>query len=192
MQPSRLLLEIHNSKSETGELTNKQIEKYLRVSAQNSHLNVGRGERIAGKRENVLSHWQQGIKSHNINIQYNSEVTHISGEHPQFSISLKDGSVIQSENIVLSIGLQGNPRKLGIDNDSESDFVRYTLEDPDAFDGKTIVVIGAGDAAVSPYLGLMDEFQVYNRALSAEEALFLAGISTPRQYSQAAVPAMAP
>jgi hypothetical protein len=40
LQPSRLLLEIHNSKSETGELTNKQIEKYLRVSAQNSHLNV--------------------------------------------------------------------------------------------------------------------------------------------------------
>ncbi|MCP4452527.1 MAG: LamG domain-containing protein, partial [Planctomycetes bacterium] len=39
--------------------------------------------------------------------------------------------------------------------------------------------IGAGDAAVSPYKGLMDEFQVYNRALSAEEVLWNAGVTTP-------------
>jgi hypothetical protein len=39
--------------------------------------------------------------------------------------------------------------------------------------------IGAGDAGVSQYLGLMDEFQLYNRALSAEEALWLAGGTSP-------------
>ena len=39
--------------------------------------------------------------------------------------------------------------------------------------------IGAGDAGVNQYLGLMDEFQLYDRALSAEEALWLAGVTSP-------------
>ena len=39
--------------------------------------------------------------------------------------------------------------------------------------------IGAGDAAVSPYMGLIDEFQIYDRALSAEEVLWNAGVTTP-------------
>ena len=39
--------------------------------------------------------------------------------------------------------------------------------------------IGAGDAAVSPYMGLIDDFQIYNRALSAEEVLWNAGVTTP-------------
>jgi len=39
--------------------------------------------------------------------------------------------------------------------------------------------IGAGDAGDSQYLGLIDEFQLFNRALSAEEALWLAGGTAP-------------
>jgi len=39
--------------------------------------------------------------------------------------------------------------------------------------------IGAGDAGVSQYLGLIDEFQLFNRALSPEEALWLAGVTSP-------------
>ncbi|MCF7972779.1 MAG: discoidin domain-containing protein [Phycisphaerae bacterium] len=39
--------------------------------------------------------------------------------------------------------------------------------------------IGAGDAVASPYTGLIDDFQIYNRALSAEEILWLAGVTTP-------------
>ena len=39
--------------------------------------------------------------------------------------------------------------------------------------------IGAGDAADAPYMGLIDDFQIYNRALSAEEVLWNAGVTTP-------------
>jgi hypothetical protein len=39
--------------------------------------------------------------------------------------------------------------------------------------------IGAGDLAASPYMGLIDDFQIYNRALSAEEVLWNAGVKTP-------------
>jgi len=47
------------------------------------------------------------------------------------------------------------------------------IEDIDRF------FIGAGDAGVSPYLGLIDEFQIYNRALSAGEVLWLSGNIAP-------------
>ncbi|MCF7972778.1 MAG: discoidin domain-containing protein [Phycisphaerae bacterium] len=39
--------------------------------------------------------------------------------------------------------------------------------------------IGAGDAVASPYMGLIDDFMIYNRALSAEEILWMAGVTTP-------------
>ena len=39
-------------------------------------------------------------------------------------------------------------------------------------------LIGAGNAGDSPYMGLIDEFKVYNRAVSAEEALSLAGVTS--------------
>ncbi len=39
--------------------------------------------------------------------------------------------------------------------------------------------IGSGDAGGTPYMGLMDDFQIHNRALSSEEILWMAGVTTP-------------
>lgn len=116
---------------------------------------------VAGKREAVLQAWEDGLKGCKVNIRYESEVTAISGKNPNFVIELKNGEEILSENIVLSIGLQGNPRKLGMPGDDESNFVRYTLEDPEEFEDKTIVVIGAGDAAIENALGLAKQNKVH-------------------------------
>jgi thioredoxin reductase len=48
---------------------------------------------------------------------------------------------------VLGIGLQGNIRKLGVPGE-DLEYVQYQLDDPDEYSGETIVVIGAGDAAI--------------------------------------------
>jgi len=116
---------------------------------------------VAGKREAVLQTWEDGLKGCNVNIKYEAEVVSITGEKPNFLIKLKSGETIESENIVLSIGLQGNPRKLGMPGDAESNFVRYTLEDPEEFEDRTIVVIGAGDAAIENALGLAQQNTVH-------------------------------
>jgi len=39
--------------------------------------------------------------------------------------------------------------------------------------------IAAGDDGADGYIGLIDEFNLFNRALSAEEALWLAGGTSP-------------
>ncbi len=155
---SHLLLEAFSSLSKTI----FQYQKGKHVMDEPGFLNLRSPmEFVAGKREEVLQNWEKGVRQHEVNIQYEKEVVGITGEHPNFSISLKNGEKITAENVVLSIGLQGNPRKLGMPGDDESDFVRYTLEDPDEFEGKTIVVVGAGDAAIENALGLSKQNTVY-------------------------------
>jgi CRP-like cAMP-binding protein/Fe-S-cluster-containing hydrogenase component 2 len=55
--------------------------------------------------------------------------------------------------VVLAIGLQGNPRKLGAPGEDAS-FVQYTLDDPEEYRGETIIVVGAGDAAIENAIAL--------------------------------------
>ena len=105
----------------------------------------------AGTREAVLDAWGGGLEG--ANIRYGAEVTAISGARPNFEVTLADGETLNSESVVLSIGLQGNPRKLGVDGEAEP-FVQYTLDDPDEFSGETIVVVGAGDAAIENAIAL--------------------------------------
>jgi Fe-S-cluster-containing hydrogenase component 2/thioredoxin reductase len=109
---------------------------------------------VAGKREEILDAWQQGLDVDNVNIRYNAEVVGIKGSKGEFVLTLQDGETLEADNVVLSIGTQGNPRTLGVDGDAESDFVLYTLDDPDAYKDETIIVVGAGDAAIENALGL--------------------------------------
>jgi Fe-S-cluster-containing hydrogenase component 2/thioredoxin reductase len=115
---------------------------------------------LAGKREEILGGWQDSIDE-GINIRYESEVTGIDGEQGGFSIRLNSGDIINAENIVLSIGTQGNPRALGVPGDIESDFVMYTLDDPAEFQNETVVVIGAGDAAIENAIALAEYNKVH-------------------------------
>ena len=101
----------------------------------------------AGTREAVLGAWQQGLEQFGIDVRYGAEVKSISGAGPQFELTLTDGETIPCTSVVLSIGLQGNPRKLGVHGESNR-LVQYTLDDPDEYQGETIVVVGAGDAAI--------------------------------------------
>jgi CRP-like cAMP-binding protein/thioredoxin reductase/ferredoxin-like protein FixX len=107
----------------------------------------------AGKRETILSRWDEEIKKHRINIRFRASVTGIAGSKGAFEISTAGGATQLAEHIVLCIGLQGNLRKLGVPGEDLA-MVQYQLDDPDAFAGETIVVVGAGDAAVENALAL--------------------------------------
>ena len=109
----------------------------------------------AGKREEILGVWEQAIAA-GLNICYGSEVTAVAGEKGDFRLQLQSGDTVTAEHIVFAIGTQGNPRMLGVSGDGESDFVQYTLDDPAAFSDETVVVVGAGDAAIENAIGLSD------------------------------------
>jgi CRP-like cAMP-binding protein/Fe-S-cluster-containing hydrogenase component 2/thioredoxin reductase len=122
-------------------------------------------EFAAGVREDILTRWQAGLSRHRVNLRTGAEVVGIEGSKPDFRIKLKSGDVVQAENVVFAIGLQGNPRRLGVPGD-DLPCVQYTLDDPDEYRDEAVVVVGAGDAAIENALGLTRQNRVFivNRA----------------------------
>lgn len=106
-----------------------------------------------GKREDILDSWEQSLNDLKVNVEYNAEVTEVSGEKGNFTIGLKNGKSIRAETIIMGIGLQGNPRKVGVEND-DFERVQYQLDDPNEYKDETIIVLGAGDAAIENAVGL--------------------------------------
>lgn len=102
---------------------------------------------IAGTREHILEIWNTQVTKHKTNVRYNAEITGISGSAGNFSLTLKDGDSLTAENVVMGIGLQGNLRKLGVDGE-DLPMVQYQLDDPGEYADETIIIIGAGDAAI--------------------------------------------
>lgn len=113
----------------------------------------------AGTREKILSIWNQELTEHRVNIRYGATVTAISGMCGNFSVVLANGDAIAAEFIVLAIGLQGNIRKLGVQGEDLPN-IQYQLDDPDEYADETIIIVGAGDAAIENALALMKRNRV--------------------------------
>ncbi len=137
-----------------------------------------------GKREEILDVWNRGIKELGVNVRYRAEVSGIAGSRGDFAITLKGGEVVQARHVVMAIGVQGNLRKMGVPGD-DLDGVQYQLDDPDAYGGETIIVIGAGDAAIENALALAEAGNVvsivnrrseFSRAKDGNNSAILAAI----------------
>ena len=55
----------------------------------------------AGKRETILDTWDRQIAEGQVNVRTNADVTAIAGSTGAFTLSLKDGSVIEAEAVGL-------------------------------------------------------------------------------------------
>jgi len=119
----------------------------------------------ASLRESVLETWEKTIADHKINIRYNAKVTGIKRGEKYLEIKLDDGEKLTADHVVLAIGVQGNLRKLEIPG-GDLPQVQYQLDDPQAYQNETIVVIGGGDTGVENALALTGSNQVIilNRA----------------------------
>ena len=153
-------------------------------------------------RERVLETWSRNAAELGINIRYQAEVRKISGHQGRFVIQLSDGSRIFAANVVLAIGVAGNPRRLEIPGE-QLEQVQYQLDDPQAYRDETILVVGAGDAAIENALALSEQNDVFivnrgkefTRAKGENLNAVLTAISNPRRrlscYFQAQVQAIA-
>jgi CRP-like cAMP-binding protein/thioredoxin reductase/Fe-S-cluster-containing hydrogenase component 2 len=119
----------------------------------------------ASLRETVLNTWEKVITDHNINIRYDSKVIDITRTKKHLNVELEDGETFTADHVVLAIGVQGNLRKLEIPGGDVPE-VQYQLDDPDAYQNETIVVVGGGDTGVENALALIGRNQVIilNRA----------------------------
>ncbi len=183
--PGHVLLESFGEPAKTIQL----YQKGKHVMAEPGYLDLRSDLPFtAGTREAILAHWQSGIDAGHINVRYDSEVVGIQGTRGNFSLQLKSGEVISADHVILAIGLEGSPRKLGVPGEHLAG-VQYLLEDPAAHAGETIFVVGAGDSAIENALGLAARNRVYivnrrdefSRAKEGNLNAVLAAISDPNR-----------
>jgi len=119
----------------------------------------------AALRETVLETWEKAIADYQLNIRYNAKVVSLRHNTKSLEITLADGSILTADHVVLAIGVQGNLRKLEIPG-GDLPQIQYQLDDPQAYQDETIVVIGGGDSGVENALALTGRNQVIilNRA----------------------------
>jgi len=150
-EPSHILLESFSAHAKT-------IHRYQKgkfVMDEPGFLDLRSPVRFrAGLRETILERWQRDLEAKQVNVRYNADVVAISGQRGEFTLRLKDGSEVRARHVVLAIGLEGNPRKLGAPGEDDG-LVQYQLDDPEAYRDETIMVVGAGDSAIENALGLV-------------------------------------
>jgi len=141
----------------------------------------------AQSREDLLDLWQQCIERNQLNIHYNSRVTQLNHDDNGFTLKLDNGEYWQAKKVIIATGIQGNPRQFNHKIVAKSyDFIQYQLSDPNIYQHKTIVIIGAGDAAIENALALMADNQVilinrrdeFIRAREANQQAILKAIQT--------------
>lgn len=139
----------------------------------------------AGSREDVLDAWNRRAAELRVSLRHGGEVKAIAGGRGAFTLTLVSGETLEADTVVLAIGLQGNIRKLGAPGE-DLPVVQYQLDDPDAYQNETIVVVGAGDAAIENALALARHNRVlvvnrkgeFSRAKEANNQAILAAIGS--------------
>jgi thioredoxin reductase len=140
--------------------TVQQYQHHKHVMAEPSVLPLRSDvEFAAGRREEILAAWQRAIETRQINVRYRSEVTAIEGTQGNFTLRLKSGGAVRAKNVILALGVQGNPRRLNVPG-GDLPCVQYTLESAEAHRGERFVVIGAGDAAIENAISLARQNRV--------------------------------
>ena len=113
----------------------------------------------AGSRESILRAWQQYVDERKLNVQYGAEVKSMKKEGDRFLLKTAAGAEFNAGKVVLAMGTQGNPRKLGCPGENSPN-VLYRLTDPDEYRERDLLVVGAGDSALEIAIALSDENRV--------------------------------
>jgi thioredoxin reductase/Pyruvate/2-oxoacid:ferredoxin oxidoreductase delta subunit len=120
----------------------------------------GKAKLFDTSKDELLQLWKKVISEHDLKILENTKVESIVPiENEVFKISTSTGEVYLCNQVLLSIGRRGTPRKLGVPGE-ESQKVAYRLLEPELIHKKKIIVVGGGDSAIESALLLKDANEV--------------------------------
>ena len=113
----------------------------------------------AGSRESILAAWNGHVSQKKLNVVFNAEAKSVKKEGTRFKVKTAKGDEFDAANVILAMGTQGNPRKLGVPGE-DLPHVRYRLVDPAQHRDQDLLVVGAGDSALEIAIALADENRV--------------------------------
>ncbi len=111
-------------------------------------------------KDELITLWKKVIAENELNIQEHTKVESIVPlEEGNFKVKTNTGEEYTTQQVLLSIGRRGSPRKLGVPGE-EKEKVSYRLLEPELIQNQHILVVGGGDSAVESAMLLMDKNQV--------------------------------
>jgi thioredoxin reductase/NAD-dependent dihydropyrimidine dehydrogenase PreA subunit len=120
----------------------------------------GKAKLYDTSKDELLQLWKKVIEEHDLKIIENTKVESIVPiEDEIFKIETNTGDEYLCNQVLLSIGRRGTPRKLDVPGE-ESQKVAYRLLEPEQISDKKIIVVGGGDSAIESALLLKDHNQV--------------------------------
>ncbi len=120
----------------------------------------GKAKLYDTSKDELLQLWKKVISEHNLDIREQTKVERIIPvEKDVFKIITNKGDEFLCNQVLLSIGRRGTPRKLNIPGE-ESQNVAYRLLEPENIQNKKIIVVGGGDSAIESAMLLMDDNEV--------------------------------
>ncbi len=120
----------------------------------------GKAKLYNTSKDELLQLWKKIISEHDLEIIENTKVDSIVPvEDETFKITTNTGQEYLCNQVLLSIGRRGTPRKLGVPGE-DTQKVAYRLLEPEQISNKKIIVVGGGDSAIESALLLKDENEV--------------------------------
>ena len=105
-----------------------------------------------GTKEALLAVWETIIANTGVQIRTNEKVEVVRKNASSFHVKTTRDEYL-ARYVVLALGKQGSPRKLGVEGE-DLPKLSYKLIEADSYCGKNILVVGGGDSAVEAALAL--------------------------------------
>lgn len=110
-------------------------------------------------KEHMLAWWEEAVAGMGLHINEFEGCKEIIWEKDYFIVKTsKNPTGYRARKVILAIGNAGEPRKLGVPGEVEGR-VLYRLQDPEAFRGLHLMVVGAGNSAVEAAIDLTGKRQ---------------------------------
>jgi thioredoxin reductase (NADPH) len=116
---------------------------------------VGKVEMYDISKEALLDFWLSVLKTQKLSLNFNERMENIIKNDHGFEVKTSKGAY-QTSNVLLAIGRQGTPRKLGVLGEDHPKVV-YRLIDATQYQNQHVLVVGGGDSALEAALAVAEE-----------------------------------
>ena len=107
-------------------------------------------------KEDLEGVWNDIVSKVGLEVNINETVASVTKVDEHHFQVVSQHRTYLTQNVILAIGRRGIPRKLGVPGEDDSK-VSYSLREPDAYQGDSILVVGGGDSAVEAALALAEQ-----------------------------------